>query len=124
MIPTKFDPKFINQVFFPNEVEIDRLDLINYGQCCDWSFLCWLAWRSQVRLWSCCCHAFIQANGRFYDSEALTGVAKWQELRTCRELNCSESVLFVAVQDYMEDWAPGEIHWKQLAKRFREKVLR
>lgn len=116
-IPPKFDPTFINRVFFPEKLEIDRLDLINYGECCDWSYLAYLCWKPAVRLWSCCCHAFVQANGKFYDSEVSTGVSKWQELRTCRELNCPEVILFMDVRHYMDDWAPDEQHWAKLRKK-------
>jgi hypothetical protein len=65
--PSIFDADFISKTFFPKDWENKKLDSINTGRCYDWAYLAYCLFED-VNLWTTDNHAWIEYQGKFYDS--------------------------------------------------------
>lgn len=72
-----FNPSLITETFFPQYV--DTPQMINYGQCFQWSYLCHQVFAG-CGLWCVGTHAFIKRHHNFYDSETLQGTPDYLDM--------------------------------------------
>ena len=69
------DVKFINKSFFPQYSP----DAINCGRCFLWAYIAHHMYAG-AKLRCIQCHAFIEYDGKFYDSEVPHGFKDWTKL--------------------------------------------
>jgi hypothetical protein len=134
-VPAIFNARFVARHFFPEKYP-NQLRAINGGECYDFAWLCFRLFPG-VQLWSSDWHAWVELQGKFFDSEALRGVTDYLDLpfhKRNREIYWDEQeprsmdlTSFKALWDsvgigrrcHWEGW--HEHHLKRvLGKRYRE----
>lgn len=82
-IPPKFDADFVSATFYCKEFNTGRLDYINQGRCYDWAYYAKRTFHvSNIVLWSTYYHAYVEFEGKFFDSESPQGVKDFLKLKT------------------------------------------
>src|SRR5277367_4864929 len=106
MIP--FAPQVVIQTFPEDYLRHDPAT-INCGNCMRWAYVCYRLF-DRIQLWTFGCHAFVQHDGLFYDSERLEGVKSWRDLPATRVpySNCGckycVSALPCTLQEFQTFW--------------------
>ena len=80
--PSRFNGTFINRHFFPAYFKHQTLSAINSGRCYDWAYFAHRLFGAE--LWSTDYHAWVQYEGRHFDSETHKGVRSFMDLRCNR----------------------------------------
>jgi hypothetical protein len=100
------DGEMITHEFFLNCSEKE----INCGDCMIWAYIAYHLYKN-VKLWSNHAHAFVEQNGKFYDSESPQGIKRWQNLdcnSRCKIVHAQE----LSLKDFKNFWAKSNIDWK------------
>jgi hypothetical protein len=122
-LPEEFSPQFITETFFPQYVEMPRL--INMGKCYDWAYFAFCLY-DDVILWTTDCHAWIEKNELFYDSEVTKGEAEFESLSCNSNYGWDElPPQQMEIQEFKDFWnytgAGRRFHWGQLWLEMIEK---
>ena len=118
-LPGKVNPELITKEFFPEYV--DNTWAINCGRCMAWAYIAYLLY-DDVTLLSTDYHAFVQQEGKFYDSESGKGKRNWEHLN-CIMMWWEEenNELFVDdVRDFKNRWAGCFTGWEECEKKVEE----
>ena len=103
-----FDPELVTRSFPEEDLRKDP-ERINYGWCMRWAYIAYLMFED-VELCSMGSHAFIKYRGRFYDSERLEGVERWQDLPACNSgvgcgcKECKKGLYHHTENDFKQYW--------------------
>lgn len=118
-IPKKFSSTFISKEFFPEDYQAKNLSCINYGRCYDWAYIAHCLY-PESNLWMNNGHAWIEINGKFYDSETCRGVKDPNKIRSNSTASYwrdrpDEKVDVVFFKNFWNKYGGGRTHhWKQL----------
>lgn len=122
-LPGAFNAPFITQVFFPRCFKRGCYDCVNYGKCYDWAFYAYCLF-SEVQLWTNWSHAWVEVDGKFYDSRYHMGVTR--EEATDVRFNRNDNRM-VSVQELKEFWnehgGGRRDHWDLMLQEIRDKGL-
>jgi len=136
-VPSNFNAEFITRHLFRNYMKAGNLSLINRGRCYDWAYYAYRLFPN-IQLWTTDFHAWVEAKGKHWDSEAPHGVRDYLKLR-CNVLNSfpcpwdEQEPVKMEVDEFKDFWdhhgSGRRYHWdnflefelqKVLGKRYRE----
>lgn len=123
-VPKEFNANFITEVFFPYEWTHKLFSSINTGRCYDWAYIAFCLWPN-VTLWTTECHAWVEVDGLFYDSETPNGHLDHKKLR-CNEYwpGRSTKPTSMSPENFKEFWNENgggrKHHWNELHQEMLE----
>ena len=99
-IKGEIDGNFITNTFFPQYKNYPRR--INGGLCMKWAYVAYLLYEN-VSLCSNENHAFVEQNGKYFDSESPNGIDNHEQLRCCESFG-NYDLWDQNLEEFIEEW--------------------